>query len=53
MREALEAHARGALIGTPQPRGGPARKNMPDEMVEAVKAKLARGEYAHYESREP
>ncbi len=50
MREALEAYARGALAGTPQASGGKALRNMPAEMVEAVKAKLARGEYAHYAS---
>ncbi len=47
MREAVESFARGAIRGVPQVGGEPARKNMPDEMVEAVKRKLARGEYAH------
>ncbi len=49
MREALERlRDRGALDAQPQGHGAPARKNMPDEQLAAVKRKLARGEYAHY-----
>jgi methionyl-tRNA formyltransferase len=48
MREALQAHVQGNLHSIPQGPGAPAHKNMPEEMVEQVKAKLARGEYAHY-----
>lgn len=47
MREALEAHARGALRGDPQPAGGEALRNMAPEMVEDVRRKLAQGRYAH------
>jgi methionyl-tRNA formyltransferase len=48
MREALEAHVRGELQGTPQPSGGDTYRNMPPEMVEEVKRKLAEGRYLHF-----
>jgi methionyl-tRNA formyltransferase len=48
MREALEAFRDGTLRPIPQGEGPPARKNMPDEGVEAVRQKLAAGAYAHF-----
>jgi methionyl-tRNA formyltransferase len=48
MTEALQAHAAGALRGTPQPGGGKALRNMADDGVERVKRKLAEGRYAHF-----
>jgi methionyl-tRNA formyltransferase len=48
MREALEAHARGELQGTRQPTGGETYRNMPPEMVDEVKRKLAEGRYLHF-----
>ncbi|MCA9690602.1 MAG: hypothetical protein KC636_13415 [Myxococcales bacterium] len=46
MVEALQAHARGQLRGERQPAGQPALRNMPEEMVDEVKRKLAAGAYA-------
>lgn len=48
MREALEALFRGELQETPQPTGGETHRNMPPEMVDEVKRKLAEGRYLHY-----
>lgn len=48
MREALQGMRDGTLAPVPQPQGGEAHRNMPDEMVEAVKRKLADGTYLHF-----
>lgn len=48
MREAVQAHADGTLVATPQPEGGVTHRNMPDDQVEEVKRKLAEGRYAHF-----
>jgi len=48
MRVALEALRDGTLDPKPQSEGAPAHKNMPDDMLREVKAKLARGDYAHF-----
>lgn len=48
MTEAVAAYASGTLEPTPQAAGSPAYRNMPDEMVEQVRAKLAEGRYAHF-----
>ena len=47
MTEAVAAYAEGTLESSRQPEGGPAHRNMPDTMVDEVKAKLARGDYRH------
>jgi methionyl-tRNA formyltransferase len=47
MTEALRAYAHDALVRTPQGGGPKAYKNMPEEMVAAVKQRLADGRYAH------
>jgi methionyl-tRNA formyltransferase len=47
MVEALQAFARGELRGVPQPPGGVAHRNMPEDMVDGVRRKLAEGRYAH------
>jgi methionyl-tRNA formyltransferase len=48
MTEAMLAIAAGNLVSRAQPAGDPAHKNMADEMVAEVKAKLARGDYSHF-----
>lgn len=48
MAEALIGYAAGTLQRVPQPVGGSAHRNMPEEMVEAVRRKLADGRYAHF-----
>ena len=48
MAEAVGAYARGELVRTPQGEGPKAHENMPDDMVDAVKRKLADGRYAHF-----
>jgi methionyl-tRNA formyltransferase len=47
MTEAVSAYANGTLESTPQGEGPKAYRNMPDEMVEQVRRKLAEGRYAH------
>jgi methionyl-tRNA formyltransferase len=47
MTEAVGHLVAGTLVSTPQPAGQPALKNMPDDMVEEVKRKLAAGTYRH------
>lgn len=47
MTEAVGAYAAGRLRATPQGEGPKAHKNMPEEMVEQVRRKLAEGRYAH------
>lgn len=48
MREALQALDAGTLEPRPQGEGGETHRNMPDEMVDEVKRKLAEGRYAGF-----
>ncbi len=48
MVEAVRRFVSGERSGTPQVGGGPAHRNMPDEMVAEVERKLARGRYRHF-----
>jgi folate-dependent phosphoribosylglycinamide formyltransferase PurN len=47
MSEALAAHAAGTLRGVPQGDGPPAHRDMPADLLQEVRRKLAEGRYRH------